>query len=313
MLVAEITPPQTADAAPLREVARRFLGKVHALGISDNRDRVSMSALAAASLVAAEGIEPILHVNTRDRNRIALVSEALGARALGIRNLLCTSGSHQTLGRFRTAKNVYDIDSIQLLQTCAQLGRDGGASCLEWMGGDGGAKGDSGAKRDIPFLAETTIATVPGDGFCLGAVASPDADPLPWQVSRLVKKVMAGTTFLITQPVFDLVRFGTWWKEVTRHGIHEKVAILAGIQPLGSEQLAAATDGKRRPSRIPEGLIDRVTKGAPGTQHSAAVRIALETMETLSRHDGVRGFSICADGDCNMALEIIEKSGLGSP
>ena len=114
VLVAEMSPPQGADPAPVRAMAKRFMGKVHALGISDNRDSVRMAALAAASLVAGEGVEPILHVTTRDRNRIALVSEALGAQALGIRNLLCTSGTHQTLGRFRAAKNVYDIDSVQL-------------------------------------------------------------------------------------------------------------------------------------------------------------------------------------------------------
>jgi 5,10-methylenetetrahydrofolate reductase len=96
ILVAEISPPQGCDPTPLREAAKRYAGKIHALGVSDNRDRVAMSALAAASLIAAEGIEPILHVTTRDRNRIALVSEALGAQALGIFNLLCTSGSHQT-------------------------------------------------------------------------------------------------------------------------------------------------------------------------------------------------------------------------
>src|SRR3990167_5031101 len=108
--VAEISPPQGADPMPVRALAKRYAGKIHAMGISDNREKVAMAALAAAALVAAEGIEPILHVTTRDRNRIALVSEALGAQALGVRNVLCTSGSHQTLGRFRAAKNVYDID-----------------------------------------------------------------------------------------------------------------------------------------------------------------------------------------------------------
>ena len=126
----------------------RLAGKVHAVGVSDNRERVSTSALAAASLIAAEGLEPILHVTTRDRNRIALVSEALGAQTLGIRNLLCTSGTHQTLGHFRAAKNVYDIDSIQLLKAYSGLPGDGGL-----LGEEHGLEG---AGR-----------------FCLGAVASP--------------------------------------------------------------------------------------------------------------------------------------------
>ena len=287
LLIAEISPPRGADPAPVRAIAKRCAGKVHALGISDNRDRVSMAALAAAAIVAAEGVEPILHVTTRDRNRIALVSELLGAQALGIRNVLCTSGSHQTLGRFRAAKNVYDIDSIQLLQTCANLA------------------------GDCKLLSEDGIA---GAGpFCLGGVASPDADPLELQVSRLLKKAAAGATFLITQPVFDLERFGAWWKEVTRRGIHEKVAIVAGIQPLGQEELTAVREGKRRPYNIPAALIERVaSKGDSASQRAAAIEIAVETIASLSGCKGLRGFGICGDGDSDAALTVIEKSGLGS-
>lgn len=285
--IAEISPPRGADATPVREMARRCAGKVHALGISDNRDRVSMAALSAAAIVAAEGVEPILHVTTRDRNRIALVSEALGAQALGIRNLLCTSGSHQTLGRFRAAKNVYDIDSVQLLRAYANLA------------GECGLLGEDGIDGAGPF--------------CLGAVASPDADPLELQASRLLKKTAAGAAFLITQPVFDLERFDAWWKEVTRRGIHEKVAIVAGIQPLGQEHLASARAGNRRPYKIPAALIDRVaSKGDAASQRAAGVEIAVETIAAISSRKGIRGFAICGDGDNDAALAIIEKSGLGS-
>jgi methylenetetrahydrofolate reductase (NADPH) len=287
LLIAEISPPRGADPAPVRELAKRFAGKVHALGISDNRDRVSMAALAAAAIVAAEGVEPILHVTTRDRNRIALISEVLGAQALGVRNILCTSGSHQTLGRFCTAKNVYDIDSIQLLQAYANLA------------------------GECKLLGEDGIA---GAGpFCLGAVASPDADPLELQVSRMLKKTAAGTAFLMTQPIFDLERFDAWWKEVTRRGIHEKVAIVAGIQPIGPELLAGAKEGKRHPYKIPAALIDRVgSKGDAVAQHAATIEIAVETIAALSSRVGLRGFGVCGDGDSDAALTIIEKSGLGS-
>jgi methylenetetrahydrofolate reductase (NADPH) len=287
VLIAEISPPRGADAAILRETARRCAGKVHALGLSDNRDRVSMSALAAAALVAAEGVEPILHVTTRDRNRIALVSEALGAQALGIRNLLCTSGSHQTLGAFRAAKNVYDIDSIQLLQTYAGLSN--GCAPLGENGIDGAGP------------------------FCLGAVAAPFANPLELQIVRLAKKASAGARFLVTQPVYDLERFGLWWQEVTRRGIHQQVAILAGIQPLLSDHLADAQAGKRPLPRVPEELLARVAaKSDPSARRATAVEIALETIEQLSRLSGLRGLSICGDGDLDVALEIIGKSGLGS-
>jgi methylenetetrahydrofolate reductase (NADPH) len=287
ILLAEISPPRGADAAAVREAATRLSGRVHALGISDNRDRVSMSALAASSLVAGEGLEPILHMTTRDRNRIALVSEALGAQALGIRNLLCTSGTHQTLGRFRAAKNVYDIDSIQLLASCAGLADDRlllGESSLEGAG-----------------------------PFCLGAVAAPFADPLELQIGRLVKKTQAGARFLVTQPVFDLDRFGAWWQEVTRHGIHEKAAFVAGIQPLVGDHLADAQSGKRPLARVPETLLARIaSKGDPVAQRATAIEIAVETIGRLSGLDGLRGFSIGGDGDLETALEVIEKSGLGS-
>ena len=175
VLLAEISPPAEAAPAGVQQLAKRFAGKVHALGISDNRERVGMSALAAASLVAGQGVEPILHMTTRDRNRIALVSEALGAHALGIRNILCTSGTHQTLGQFRAAKNVYDLDVIQLLQACGI-----------W-------------RATLPWWAKGPIAGA--DGFCLGAVASPNADPLELQMIRLGKKVSAGAGFLVSQPV----------------------------------------------------------------------------------------------------------------
>jgi methylenetetrahydrofolate reductase (NADPH) len=285
LLLAEITPPTGVDPAPLQTAAKRYVGKVHAVGVSDNRDRVAMSALAAASLVKAEGLEPILHVTTRDRNRIALVSEALGAQALGIRNLLCTSGTHQTLGHYRAAKNVYDIDAVQLLQTYANLAHDCG------LLGEGGFAG--------------------AGPFCLGAVASPDADPRELQLVRLAKKTRAGASFLITQPVYDVERFEAWWQEVTRRGLPDQVAIVAGIQPLTNGQLAQA--GERPLPKIPAAVVGRVvSKTEPGARRAAAIEIALETICRLSSLGGLRGFSISADGDHEAALEIIEKSGLGS-
>jgi len=242
--------------------------------------------LAAAVLVAKEGVEPILHVTTRDRNRIALVSEALGAQALGIRNVLCTSGSHQTLGRFRAARNVYDVDSVQLVQTFSRLAAD----CS--MAGEQGIEG--------------------AGPFCLGAVASPDADPLALQVSRVSKKVQAGAAFLVTQPIYDLERFHTWWKAITERGIHEKVAIVAGIQALPEDALARAREGQRTLPKLPHTTQHRVgSAGDAAAQRQAAIEIALETVKQLSSLPGLRGFAVSGDGDYGAALEIIERSGLG--
>ena len=287
MLLAEISPPAEADPGGVQQLAKRFAGKVHALGISDNRDRVGMAALAAASLVAGQGVEPILHVTTRDRNRIALVSEVLGAHALGIRNILCTSGTHQTLGHFRAAKNVYDIDVIQLLQTCANLASDGS------------------------LVGEAAFAGA--EQFCLGAVASPNADPLELQMIRLGKKVSAGARFLVSQPIYDPERFHSWWAEVSRRGLHEKVTILAGIEPLTEHALEHAR-AKRRPlSRVPDAVFQQVTSKTDAVaRRRAAIDVAVETVKQLSGTKGLRGFSIAVDGDQDAALEIIDKSGLGT-
>jgi methylenetetrahydrofolate reductase (NADPH) len=243
-----------------------------------------MSALAAASLVAAEGVEPILHVTTRDRNRIALASECLGAHALGVRNLLCTTGTHQTLGSCRGARNVFDIDSIQLLRMCDDL-----PSSRAVLGADGLQCAGS---------------------FCLGAVAAPYADPLEMQVARLAKKAAAGAKFLITQPVFDLERFETWWNEVTRAGIHERVAILVGIQPLTDAEGAKAWAETSPRPMIPDAVLARLSSRPDASaQRAAGIELACETIERLSELEGLRGFEIRSDGDDDAAIEVIEKSG----
>ncbi len=287
LLLAEISPPQGGDPAVLRELARRLAGRFHAVGVSDNRDRVSMSALAAASLVAAEGVEPILHVVTRDRNRIALVSDALGAQALGIRNLLCTSGSHATLGPFRAAKGVFDVDPVQLIETYSNLATNGS------------------------LVGEQGIA---GAGpFCLGGVASPNADPLELQVLRLAKKASSGAQFLITPPVFDLDRFAAWWQEVVRRGLPEKTAIVAGIEPLGDGKKAAELAAKRPRPRIPEAVLERLAAGGDASaQRAAGIAIAVETIGRLAAFEGLRGFQICLDGDVDAALEVVDKASLGT-
>jgi methylenetetrahydrofolate reductase (NADPH) len=181
---------------------------------------------------------------------------------------------------------VFDIDSIQLLLTYRELAADGA------------------------LVGEDRIE---GAGpFCLGAVAAPFADPVELQLVRLGKKASAGAQFLITQPVFDLDRFGAWWKEVTRHGIHEKVAIVAGIQPLCDAAQAKEMAEKRPLPRVPAALLDRLAVASgPSAQREAGIAIALETIERLSALGGLRGFEICGDGHMDAALEVIDKSGLG--
>jgi methylenetetrahydrofolate reductase (NADPH) len=282
LVLAEMVPPKSSDPQPVRDRAQAFAGRVHALGVSDNREGAAMSALAAASLVAAEGVEPILHVVTRDRNRIALVSTVLGARALGIGNVLCTTGTHQTLGPARAARNVFDLDSLQLLQVCGQLATDGSVV------------------GEAPFEG--------GGDYCLGATAAPNADPLELQVLRCAKKVAAGAQFLITQPVFDLERFDAWWAEVTKRGLHEQVAIVAGVEALGDAESARAKAASRPSPRVPDSIIERIAaKGDSQAQQAEVIAIACETIERLRGVAGLRGIEV-AGAD---ALTLLDQSGLG--
>ncbi|MCX5769992.1 MAG: methylenetetrahydrofolate reductase [Candidatus Hydrogenedentes bacterium] len=271
ILMVELTPPQTGDPAPLRAAAKQFSGKVHAIGVSDSRHGVCVSSLAAAAILAGEGIEPVMHLVTRDRNRLALLGACLGAQALGIRNILCTSGDHQTLGACPPAKNVFDIDSIQLLSAAARL--------------------ESGA-------------------FCLGAVAAPFADPPEMQLMRLAKKISAGAEFLITQPVFDLERFKAWWDQVAQRGFHQRAAFIAGIEPLlDAEQARKLAESRPRPM-IPQAVLDRVASASDkAAQRAAGIEVAVETIRQLSSLEGLRGFQIVAD-DPAAALEIIQRAGL---
>jgi len=285
VLVVEISPPKSGRPEPIRAAAQRYAGKIHALGIGDNRSGAGIAALAASAIVAAEGVEPILHMATRDRNRLALIADALGAQALGIRNVLCTSGTHQTLGICRSAKNVFDIDSIQLLDALSRIGT-----------------------QDSVLGMGSFEETIP---LYLGAVAAPFADPPELQMMRLAKKIAAGTKFLITQPVYDLERFRVWWEAVKQRGFHERAAILAGIRPLldGGEARAYAT--ARPLPLVPDAILERLSAaGDKSAQRQAGIKTAVETIEQLSALGGLRGFAICEEGDGDAALEIIEGAGL---
>jgi methylenetetrahydrofolate reductase (NADPH) len=276
IVLAEIAPPKSPDGAQVKSLAKKFVGKVDALGVSDNRDDIRMSALAAASLIVNEGVEPVLHMATRDRNRAALSSDCLGASALGIRNILCTSGTHQTLLPFYTAKNVYDIDATLLLKICKDNEKNGGQS------------------ESAPL--------------CLGAVASPYADPIELQLPRLAQKILIGAQFVITQPLFDLERFNAWWKEIQNRGLHEKAAFVAGIRILTQIDSAKAFAEKRPLPLIPDTILQRLsTKSNAKDCRKEGIAIALETIERLEKVEGLRGFEIVCEEDPEACVEVLEK------
>jgi methylenetetrahydrofolate reductase (NADPH) len=270
VILAEIKPPNGAGPDTIRALVKSYSGRVTALGISDNRDEIRVSALAAAALAASEGVEPILHMTTRDRNRIGLVSDCLGAAALGIRNILCTGGTHQTLGTFKNAKGVYDVDPVQLMQMIAD--RSSGIQA------------------------------------CIGGVANPFADPVELQLMLIQKKIAAGAEFLITQPVFDFEKFSAWWKKITEAGLDKKTAFIAGVRALCSADEARGCAEERPSPAIPAGVVERLdAKKGKASQRDEGVKMALETIERLSSLKGLRGFEISCESDNDAALETITR------
>ncbi|MDY6844991.1 MAG: methylenetetrahydrofolate reductase, partial [Thermodesulfobacteriota bacterium] len=232
-VTSECGPPRGADSEVIKKKGELIKNSVDAINITDNQTSVvRMSSLASCVILKQLGINPVLQMVTRDRNRIALQSDILGAAALGINNILCLSGDHQKFGDHATAKNVYDIDSIQLIQTVKHM-RDEG----KFLGGD-------------------DLHGVPR--FFIGAAANPFADPFELRVVRLAKKVAAGVQFIQTQCIFNLERFRTWMQQVCDEGLHEKVHILGGVTPLKSPGMANYMKNMVPGMDVPDELITRI-------------------------------------------------------
>ncbi|MFO8191935.1 MAG: methylenetetrahydrofolate reductase, partial [Bacillota bacterium] len=240
---------------------------------------------ACGATLIQMGIEPIIQITVRDRNRICIQSDVLGAYALGIRNILCIAGDHQKFGNETGSKGVYDIDSIQLLKGLKDM-RDE----KKFMGGDE-------VEGDIDYF--------------LGAVENPFADPFEYRVTRLEKKVRAGAKFIQTQCIFDLDRFERFMELVRERGLHKKIAILGGVTPIKS--LGAAKYMKNNVSgiTIPDALIDRM-KGAEDKK-AEGLTIAVETIQRLKEIEGVAGVHIMAIAWEEKVPEIVERAGIYPP
>jgi len=274
-VTSECGPPRGADPDVIREKGALLKGVVDAANITDCQTSVvRMSSLASCLILKEMGFDPILQMVTRDRNRIAIQSDILGAAALGINNILCLSGDHQRFGDHPQAKNVYDIDSIQLIMTVKKM-RDEGK-----------------------FLNDEELTKPPQ--LFIGAAANPFADPVDIRALRLAKKAAAGVQFIQTQCIFNLDRFGQWMREVVDMGLHEKVAILAGVTPLKSVGMGKYMKNLVPGMDVPDAIIERL-KGVPKEQQSAeGIKICIETIQQLKEMEGVRGVHI-------MAIEWEEK------
>jgi methylenetetrahydrofolate reductase (NADPH) len=294
-LTAELGPPKNADPEVIRRKARILKGYCDAANITDNQTAiVRMSSIAAGVLAQQEGVEPVIQMTCRDRNRIAMQSDLLGAYALGLRNILCLSGDHQTFGNHKQAKNVHDIDSIQLVQMVANL-RD--ASCFQ--------------------CGEQIKGANPR--FFVGAAENPFGDPLDWRPYRLGKKAKAGADFVQTQMIFNVPRFREFMKRLVDLGVHEQVSILAGVGPLKTPRMAAHIRDHVPGMDIPDEMIKRVEQAGEGIEDKAqkaaaykeeGIRIAVELVQQMREIEGIAGIHLMAI-EWEEAVPIItERAGL---
>lgn len=284
-VTAECGPPKGADPQILRKKAEALKAYVDAVNVTDNQTAVvRLCSLASCAILKQMGLDPVLQMTTRDRNRIALQSDLLGASALGIGNVLCLSGDHVSFGSEPQALGVFDLDSIQLLYT-ARLMRDQG----KFLGG--------GALSDPPRLF-------------LGAVENPFADPLGFRAKRLAKKVAAGAQFIQTQCVYNLERFKEWMKQVRDLGLQEKTHILAGVTPLKSARMARYMKERVAGMDLPDSLLERMEKTPAAKQREEGLKIASETIEALKNIPGVRGIHIMAIEWEESVPQLVENCGL---
>jgi len=274
IVTAELGPPKTADAGAIRRKAGLLKGHVDAVNITDNQTAiVRMSSISAAVIAKEAGLEPIVQVVCRDRNRIAIQSDVLGAAALGIKNILCLTGDHQKFGNHPQSKNVFDMDGIQLVKMIKDM-RDK----KQFQNGE-----EIKNSKKEPIVEPRLF---------IGAAANPFADPLEYRVVRLEKKITAGADFIQTQPVFDMDRFEKWMDMARSRGLHKKTAILAGVMPVKSARVFHYMNKNVPGIRVPDTLVYRLEKADdPKTER---LKICLETIEKLKGIDGVRGIHIMA-------------------
>ncbi|GAB4259757.1 MAG: methylenetetrahydrofolate reductase [Deferrisomatales bacterium] len=296
-VTGELGPPQSADGDAIRGKCGYLRGVVDAVNITDNQTAVvRMSSLGAAAIAVQEGLEPVMQMTCRDRNRLAMQADFLSAYALGVRNMLALTGDHQSFGNHPTAKNVHDLDSIQQLRMLKDLRDEGRFQC-----------GDP-VKGAPPR-------------FFIGAAAAPEAHPVEWRPQRLAKKVEAGADFVQTQLVYNVPAFRTYMDEVRRLGLHERVKILVGVGPLKGPAMARYMRDFVPGITVPESVIERMEKAAEGIPpedkaarqqawRAEGIRLCVELIEELRGIEGVAGVHVMAIEWEEAVRPIVEGAGL---
>lgn len=284
-VTSECGPPRGSNIEHVVHKANLIKEHVDAINITDNQTSVTrLCSLAACIKLKLMGLEPVLQMVTRDRNRLAIQSDILGAAAFDIFNMLCLSGDHQSFGDCAQGQNVHDLDSMQLLQTVRHM-RDEG----KFLGG---------ADIDRP------------PKMFVGAAENPFADPFEIRVPRLAKKVAAGAEFIQTQCIYNLDKFELWMKMVRDRGLHEKVYILAGLTPLKTAGMAKYMKNRVPGMDVPDEVVKRMAGTPKEKQPEEGIKICIESIQRLKEVEGVRGFHIMAIEWEEKVPEIVEKTGL---
>jgi methylenetetrahydrofolate reductase (NADPH) len=285
IVTAEYLPRVEAEGSAIRSVLQALKEVPSAVNVADNPFGVVMSGLAASVILAQSGIEPVYQVVTRDRNRIAIQSDLLGAATLGIRNVLCLSGYHQTLTDHPESANVYDLDSTQLINVVKKMREQG-----ELLNGE---------KINGAF------------SMMAGAVANPYLKPVDLNIIRLTQKVAAGADFIQTHAVFNMDAFQQWFDAITEAGLAEKTAIIAGVFPLDSAEEAEYLLNKYTEFQIPAPVIERLkSAGDSQAQTKEGLAICVEIINKLKNMTGLRGIHILSGGKEETLPHILSASGL---
>ncbi len=284
-VTSECGPPRGALPEKVKEKGELLRGVVDAVNVTDNQTAmVRMSSFAAAVFLKQAGLNPVLQMVTRDRNRLAMQADIIGAYSHGVDTMLCLSGDHPHFGDHPMAASVHDIDSIQFIQMVKAM-RDEG----KFQGG-----------ADIQGPPRMFI----------GAAANPFADPFELRVARLAKKVKAGVDFIQTQCIYNLDKFERWMEGVRARGLHEKCAILAGVTPMKSAGMARYMKNKVPGMDVPDAVVDRMAATPKEKQAEEGITICVETIRRLKEVAGVAGFHIMAIEWEKKVPEIVERAGL---
>ena len=282
----ELGPPKSADAEVIRRKAALLKGYTDAVNITDNQTAiVRMSSISVGTMLLGLGIEPTIQMTCRDRNRLAIQADLLGASALGIKNLLCLTGDHLHFGNHPTARGVHDLDSIQLVAMVKAL-------------------------RDEKKFANGEVIETVEPRFWIGAAENPFADPFDYRPYRLAKKIAAGADFVQTQLIYNLPKFKEFMKRVVDLGIHEKCYILAGVGPIKSIGMARYMQNSVPGMDVPEDIIARL-KGVPKEQvRKEGIKQCADIIHEMRQMPGVRGVHVMAIEWEEAVPEILELAGL---